>query len=409
MKFATLSAALVLAVPVAVAPTEAVAQAKIKLGEQTLTISRAGLKPIQELQEAVQAKDSAAIPGKLAEAMAAAATADDRYFIAKLQLQAAYDSKDQAALQQAMESLLATGLAPADETVLLTLNLGKMQYSAKQFDKAGDSFERTLQLQPGNVDAMALLVESRHAQGRTADAVAVLQRATAASKAAGQKAPENWYKRMVALAFGAKLPNSLQLSREWVASYPTPENWGDSLRVYRSLNQLDDQTMLDLLRLARVTGALKSEGEYQLYSYIALTSANPAEAKAVIEEGAAAGAIDANSKVFRETLTEANQKSQGQKDRLEELARDAQAGGRASIAIRTGDIYYGYGEFAKAAELYRAALGKSGADKDLVNLRLGMALARTGDKAGATAAFNAVGGQRAELAKFWLVYLETQA
>ncbi len=38
----------------------------------------------------------------------------------------------------------------------------------------------------------------------------------------------------------------------------------------------------------------------------------------------------------------------------------------------------------------------------LINLHLGMALARRGDKAGATAALNAVTGPRAEIAKYWL-------
>ena len=73
------------------------------------------------------------------------------------------------------------------------------------------------------------------------------------------------------------------------------------------------------------------------------------------------------------------------------------------------DAYYGYGDYAQAADLYRAALGKAGADKDLVYLRLGMALARSGDKAGATAALNAAGGAQAEVAKLWLTYLSTKA
>ena len=73
------------------------------------------------------------------------------------------------------------------------------------------------------------------------------------------------------------------------------------------------------------------------------------------------------------------------------------------------DAYYGYGDYAQAAELYRGALGKAGVDKDLANLRLGMTLARSGDKAGATAALNAAGGAQAEVAKLWLTYLATKA
>jgi hypothetical protein len=38
-----------------------------------------------------------------------------------------------------------------------------------------------------------------------------------------------------------------------------------------------------------------------------------------------------------------------------------------------------------------------------------MALARAGDKAGATAALNAVSGTRAEIAKFWQLYVQKLA
>ena len=45
----------------------------------------------------------------------------------------------------------------------------------------------------------------------------------------------------------------------------------------------------------------------------------------------------------------------------------------------------------------------------VANLHIGMALARAGDKAGATAALNAVTGPRADIAKFWLTYLNQKA
>ena len=75
----------------------------------------------------------------------------------------------------------------------------------------------------------------------------------------------------------------------------------------------------------------------------------------------------------------------------------------------TADAYLGYGDYAKAATLYRAALGKSGVDSNLANLRLGIALGRSGDKAGATTALNAVSGPRAGIAKLWLTWLSTRA
>jgi hypothetical protein len=73
--------------------------------------------------------------------------------------------------------------------------------------------------------------------------------------------------------------------------------------------------------------------------------------------------------------------------------------------LRIGDRYYGMGNYAKAIELYRMAMGKPGVDPAIANLHLGMALARSGDKAGATTALNAVTGPRADVAKYWLIYI----
>jgi len=69
------------------------------------------------------------------------------------------------------------------------------------------------------------------------------------------------------------------------------------------------------------------------------------------------------------------------------------------------DRYAAMGDYQKAVALYRDALNKPGTDAAIANLHIGMALTRAGDKAGATAAFNAVSGSRADIAKFWLTYL----
>ena len=55
---------------------------------------------------------------------------------------------------------------------------------------------------------------------------------------------------------------------------------------------------------------------------------------------------------------------------------------RNSQAMVTAEAYYGYGDYQKAADLFRAALAKQGVDKDVANLGLGMALARAGEVPG---------------------------
>ena len=77
--------------------------------------------------------------------------------------------------------------------------------------------------------------------------------------------------------------------------------------------------------------------------------------------------------------------------------------------LRIGDRYVAMGDYAKAVDLYRMSMGKPGVDAAVANLHIGMALAHAGDKAGATAALNAVTGPRADIAKFWMTYLNQKA
>jgi hypothetical protein len=69
------------------------------------------------------------------------------------------------------------------------------------------------------------------------------------------------------------------------------------------------------------------------------------------------------------------------------------------------DVYAGYRDYAKAADLYRVALQKGGVDANLVNTRLGIALAMGGQRADAEAAFGKVAGVRAPLANLWRAWL----
>jgi Flp pilus assembly protein TadD len=116
--------------------------------------------------------------------------------------------------------------------------------------------------------------------------------------------------------------------------------------------------------------------------------------------------VDPSTPQFRDIVS-------GLKTKPKATGADLEAAAKMSPSstnlLRIGDRYYGMGNYAKAADVYRQVLAKPDADKDVANLHLGIALARAGDKAGATAALNAVGGGRAEIAKFWLTYLQQHA
>ena len=377
-------------------------------GEQIKVSAQAG-KAIKELQDTVKANDFANVPAKLAAANAVAKTPDDKYMIAQLQLQAALAQKDDAALGSAIDAVLATGRGNPAMLARLQLKSGELKYQAKDYEGAATALKAVVAADPNNADALALLADTRNRQQQPAQALELFQRAVAAKKATGQPVPKDWSQRAVALAYNNKLPSAGQLALDWVKADPTPSNWRDAIQIYAETNGIAEADRIDLYRLQRAAGALKGEGDYYKYVNGVSTKGLPAEGFAVMQEGFAANAITKSSPTFSDLTAALTKRAATQRATLAADEKAALADATARPAMFTGDAYLGIGEYAKAAALYRAALGKSGADKDLANLRLGIALARSGDKAGAAAAFNAAGGSRAPIAKVWLTWLGTQA
>jgi tetratricopeptide (TPR) repeat protein len=362
-------------------------------------VSREAVKAIKDLQAAVQANDAADIAAKVAAANAAAKSADDKYMIGALEYKYAAAAKNDSMRAQAIEQMIASGFKGAPMADLYG-DLGSTYTRLKQPDRASAAYQQALQLDPNNVDATAGLAEAKVAAGQAAEGLALIQKGIALQSAGGQKAPETWYKRALQIAWKGKLPQALQISRDWLAAYPSSDTWMNALAVYQNLQQLDESQTLDLLRLKRATNSL-TPSDYFNYGDIATRRGFSGEAKAVLDEGFASNAVKRSDPSFSQLYTLASQKSQGDKA---SLPAAPQASMSAHETMADGDAWYGYGEYAKAVDFYRAALGKTGADANLVNLHIGMALARSGDKAGSAEALNKVTGPMAELAKYWLVY-----
>lgn len=368
--------------------------------------SKRALKAIIDLQNAVKAKDTASIPAKLAAAQAVATSKEDRYLIGRLQLQAAVAAHDNASSAAAIDAIAASGLAGQSDVAQLYKGLGGAFYNAKQYDQAIAAFNRSASINPSDYELLDLIAQSNLAAGHKAEAATAYLRDIKARAAAGQKAPEDLYKNAVQLAYEAQSPSAPDLAREWVAAYPSAKAWHDSVAIYRALNHPDTEGTLDLLRLLSATGALTTAGDYALYTEATAEQNNYNEAQAVLDAGIAAKVVNPTNADFRQMLTVLKAKNKATPADLEAAIK---MGPTAANLLRIGDRYYGMGEYAKAAQVYRDVMTKPGADKELANLHLGMALARAGDKAGATAALNAVTGPRAGVAKYWLLYVQQHA
>jgi tetratricopeptide (TPR) repeat protein len=407
MKLITTTA---LALVAALTAAPAVAQTKPAPAQQQqepkATPSKGALKALSELNDAVQKNDVANIPAKLAAAQAVATTKDDKYLIGRLQLQAAIAAKNNAAMAAAVDAIAASNFLDAAAVSKFYSGLGGSLYNEKEYARAAAAYQRALALNPNNSDAANMLGDALLAGGQKAEAVAAYQRLLQADAAAGRKPDEALIKRALAVAYDAKSPAAIDLARQWVTNYPSAASWSDTVAIYTNLNQPDVEGRLDLYRLMQATGALKTGGEYAQYARLAADQNNFNEAQAAFDAGVAAKLIDPAKAEYSDLAQGLKTKGKASTADLEAAAKSAQTG---IALVHIGDRYAAMGNNAKAVELYRAALSKPGTDAGVANLHMGIALARSGDKAGAIAALNAVTGPRADIAKLWLTYVNQKA
>jgi tetratricopeptide (TPR) repeat protein len=381
-------------------------QAAATQAEPKQNLSKEERATLLPLQNAISANDFATAANLLPAAQAAAKGADARYILAGLQLKIAINSKDEAGQAAAVEAMLASGKVAQQDQARLYGALGSFYTNLNQPDRAAAALQKLGELDPNNPQPILALAEARAKENKPAEAISLIERAISAQKAAGQAVPENWYKRALSLAYGAKLaPQTAKLSRDLVAAYPTQDNWRSAVTIYRQAATLDKQTDTDVLRFMRAAKAMKGDADYFALASNLNDMGLPGESKAVIDEGVTARAISPTKDYFRQLLAATGGRVSGDRASLPSLQTKAMAAPNGKLALSTADAYYGYGDYAKAAVLYRAAIQKGGVDNNVANTRLGAALALSGQRADAETAFKAVTGNRANLAAFWMLWL----
>ena len=213
--------------------------------QKSLKLSSKAQKAIVDLQTTVNKADYANVPAKVAAAQALASNPDDKYAIGQLQLKAAIAQKDNSAMAAAVDSIASSGFVDPATTSKLYASLGTTFYNNKQFDQAAAAFQKASTADPRNSEVYSLLGEAKFAEGQKADAASDFERAVQMASAGGQKPDEALLKRAVSVAYDARSPLAIDLSRDLASNYPTPESWRNSIAIYRNYNHPDVEGTLD--------------------------------------------------------------------------------------------------------------------------------------------------------------------
>jgi TolA-binding protein len=197
-----------------------------------------------------------------------------------------------------------------------------------------------------------------------------------------------------------------------VTYYPKPQYWQNLMTAMYHAQESggpNDQSQLQVYRLASAVNVLNKPSDFTEYAQLALDAGSPGEAQAVLEKGFA-------NKIFTE------QRDIARNQRLLDSAKKQAAAGQAALqkaeadaaASKTGDkdvsvgvAYLGYQQYDKAAAALSRGLAKPGvANTADAQLLLGIAQLGAGRKDEARKAFRAVKGNPTleRLANLWTLH-----
>lgn len=369
----------------------------------TPQVSRPFAQAYQAVNAAIQASDWATADTALA-ALKAAATSDyEKFVAAQTDFRIAAGQGNAARQATAVTAMIDSNGVPADDQQRIYIAGAQMAYNAQDFANAAARAKRAIELGATNEVLPNLMLDAYLRANQVDQALAAGNEIIARATAAGHPAPEAVYSVMArGLQEANRTPELMDVLLKRAAAYPNQLNMRSAALVYLQNSPEDRSRTIDAMRLIAAAGAMNDRRYYVEYAQDLAEDALPNEVLTVIAAGRAANLIPAGDPTFRELEATARGNVAEDRASLPGGETRAKAAAEARLATRIGDAYLAYENFAKAEELYTAALSKTGADRDLLNTRLGIARYRAGNFAGALTAFGQVTtGPRAPIARLW--------
>lgn len=366
----------------------------------------------QPLGKRIEAQeDPAALKAEIPALLAAIETEDDRLVAGQAVYTIGVRNEDMAVQRQGVEMMLESGKIAAEDQGRMAFAAGQLAYQVEDWAAARQRFEQAAAAGYETANAQGLIAETYFSENNHAAGLDYLLQAVRAQEQAEQPVDESWIQRGFAVAYNNQLPEqATAFSRLYVTHYPSSDVWGDAIAVQRSFYDYDDQSLLDLMRLAERTDSLRSERDYVDYISAADARRLPAEVGRVVDAGLAANMLNESDVLVAEAKSTAQAQMESARADLPELESDARASGaNALLAAAAGDMYLNFEQPAEAEEMYQLALTRADVDTGRVLTRLGIAQLDQGKFAEAKATFDKVDGARAPIADLWALYAERQA
>jgi hypothetical protein len=333
-------------------------------------------------------------------------TAAENHLIEQMRAAAAAQGGDS---EQAIKSSLAlfnSGKLSEADKARHAANLASLYYRNRDYANAAKWADQVLKTNPGDATMRSLLIQSYYQAGDLAAASREALADVQAAEKAGRAPPEDRLQLLANVASkGSDRGAYVAALERLVAYYPRKEYWADLLRRIESKPGFSNRLTLDVLRLRLATKTIESGADYSEMAQLALQQGQAAEARKILDEGFAVGALGKGAEAERQKrlLALATQRAESAPRDL--ATAEAEGSGDGNALVRIGLAYTGLGQYDKGIALIQQGIAKGGLKHaDDARLHLGLAYLRAGNKAKANEAFRSVKGNdgAADLARLWM-------
>ena len=365
-------------------------------------------KPVWEKYEPAQAafknKDYAAALKLAKEGLAVSKSSFEKLACLTVAYQSAVNSRSYSEAIEAGEQLIAVEGVPS-QTKLSTLKvLPQLYFATNRLDKAVTAQKEYMRIAGSNSsEDWNMLAQMYSQQKNCADALPALEKALAGGKSASEPQLQL---QSACFAKGTDFDKRLAVNEELLRRFPKKDYFKQVLFVYQATKKLDDYAYAQLLRFGYEHDYLDADADYIKLAEMALDVGTTGEALRILEKGIAKKTLKAADKVAR-LLDQAKSRSADDAKRVDQLDKEARAGKNGETDLKVGYIYFGMGQYDKAAEAIARALQPDHVAKvkrvDDANMMLGVAYTHGHKKAEADKAFAAAKAapQMAAIAKIW--------
>jgi hypothetical protein len=293
------------------------------------------------------------------------------------------------AAQPEFEKALATGAATPEETASITRTLFGIAASTNQFQKTIDYGKTMVDAGTATPNDLTIIAQSFYQLKDCKNSGAWSDKAIAATRKAGEAPKENLYLFKLQCASDAGDNAAMDVVLGDLIRLTNKTNyWNTLLRIERQ-DEREDHNTLMIYRIMYNTNSMNADTDYIEMSQLLADAALPGEAAAILDKAMTTGIVKDEHKE-RTTRLLNSLKSRGEADRKGLAQEEAEANKSAAgeLDVKLGEVYYGFGDYQKAADAINSGLKKGQIKhQDEAYVYLGLANVQLKNNADAKKAF----------------------